>query len=716
MPINSFFSSDKPVSTSQDDQFQRYGFAKRIAEIITNRENKECIVVGIYGSWGEGKTSVLNFIENELGNSENVISFKFNPWRYNDENALLLQFFKSLGYVLENKLKNSTEKIGELLKKYGDSLSFNIPVIGNISGAAKALGSALDKVDIETLKDRIENVLVTTNKKVVVFIDDIDRLDKQEIYSILRLVKLNADFSNIVYVLSFDELMVSHAIGEKYGDGSAISGQNFLEKIIQIPLRLPVAQIDALNKFCYKFVDATYISNKLQLDDSELKRFGFQFTNNVLPMLTTPRLAVRYGNSISFSIPLLNGEVNIVDLLLIEAVKIFYPEFYDFIKYNPDFFIGSYSIRYSGSNDQEKRNFFKEKFEKLGINLSRKQKECIEDLLQELFPVLKEVFSNYSYGNSRAINWNKYKNIASANYFNRYFSYTTINGEISDVEFDDFLANVESNTIKEISSRIKYFVSSSTPQTFLHKLRIWEEDFSWEVGKKLVKAISSISEIFPKNEHLFMMMFEHPNGQAAIFIKQILKKHNNKQENLKLVKYLIGHSKHFDFVYTIYYWIRPDPEQNDNIFTLEDFNTIRKYLVDRALKEAKESPLFEKFPDNVLFVFDAWKDIDKQGLESYVGKILDKSAKYVTGLIQAYAPTTTSNSHPQPYKGDIEEERYNYFKSIISEHIIYSAINKHFEQDYLNKEPVSWSGHFEKNPSTINMVRQYLYWYNKQNS
>src|SRR5690606_33695923 len=114
--------------------------------------------------------------------------------------------------------------------------------------AVEGAGDILGDVDIETLKERIGAILKENKSKVVIFIDDIDRLDKVEIHSIFRLVKLTADFLNTTYILSFDEEMVSAAIGERFGAGNQKSGQNFLEKIIQVPLKIPVAQPEALKQ------------------------------------------------------------------------------------------------------------------------------------------------------------------------------------------------------------------------------------------------------------------------------------------------------------------------------------------------------------------------------------------------------------------------------------------------------------------------------------
>ena len=223
------YSSDKAINYKNEDKFQRYEFAKRIADTIEMREDKDCIVIGIYGAWGEGKTSIINFIDARLGEKENIIPFKFNPWRYGDEQYLLMQFFNQLASILDTKLKNNSEEIGGLLKKYGSIIGFGVKLFsyGTVSVNAKEAAKALD-TDIEVLKSRIGEIIDKSNQRIVVFIDDIDRLDKSEIYSVFRLVKLNADFSNLVYVLSFDDNMVASAIGNRFGAGNQESGYRFL--------------------------------------------------------------------------------------------------------------------------------------------------------------------------------------------------------------------------------------------------------------------------------------------------------------------------------------------------------------------------------------------------------------------------------------------------------------------------------------------------------
>ncbi|HFO1052293.1 P-loop NTPase fold protein [Bacillus cereus group sp. MYBK111-1] len=95
------YSSDSPVVVQSQDQFNRFPFAKRVASVISKRKDPSSIVIGIYGAWGEGKTSIFNFIEGELNNEEHVVCIRFNPWRYGEEEEMLISFFNDMATSID---------------------------------------------------------------------------------------------------------------------------------------------------------------------------------------------------------------------------------------------------------------------------------------------------------------------------------------------------------------------------------------------------------------------------------------------------------------------------------------------------------------------------------------------------------------------------------------------------------------------------------------
>lgn len=736
------FLADKPITNEKEDKFQRYRFSKRIAEIILNRTSKDSIVIGLYGAWGEGKTSVLNFIRQELKpHHPNVIHFTFNPWRFTDEAALLTSFFNSLAgeikssfketevaseksNLLQQKgkqvsqwwqkkkgpLKTHSETIGEFIQEYGKVVS-----IFGAGEAAEAVGKAISNVDIEKLKDRIERLLADNKKRIVVFIDDIDRLEKTEIHAIFRLVKLTGDFAYTTYVLSFDEHMVSSAIGERFGQGDQKAGLSFLEKIIQIPLKLPLAQKTALKDYCFKLIEQSLDNSDIALSEEEAQEFSRKFTSNFLFRLTTPRLAVRYGNTLSFSLPLLRGEVNYVDLLLIEAIRVFYPEIYDFIKYQPDFFIGTYGeSSFPNNGNNEKVEKFKKLFEESTKAYSPDEIADAKGALNDLFPNTDKIWGNgwnWATGTSES-RYNEMR-ISSSHYFNRYFSYTVIEGDISDIDFTNFIENITQGDIHEKVEQTKELIQSATPGNFIEKIRFKEKTFDSESSIALVKVLSHLGDYFPSNGHSFIS-WSSPNAQTSIFLAQLIRNQVEEDHKFDLLEWVIDNAVPFEFAYHIFNYCRNDKDEPKKLFTSEQYRKLAGQLIKRARLLSKDKPIWESFTFESKYMLNVWAaDFEKQDLTEYVKQHLNTNNQLVIPLLKVFVGFIHSSAHPNPYYGDFDKKSYDWLIQILDANFIYKKVGQALGIDLsiINKYT-----HLEHNQTDENIMKQFAYWHNKAGS
>jgi hypothetical protein len=700
------FSSDKPVENESQDRFQRYNFSKRIAETIIKRKNSDGIVIGIYGAWGEGKTSVQNFIEQELKTNETILILKLNPWRYNDEDTLIRNFLKKIADLLGKELEKRKNKLGNFIEKYG--------ALGGFVGVDfTQMGKSLSEIDLEDWKNKIDDFLKESTSKLVIFVDDIDRLDKQEIYSLFRLVKLTGDFSNTTYILSFDEMMVASAIGERFGAGNELSGQNFLEKIIQVPLKIPQAQISALKTYCFELVDKAINESEIKLSQSEEQRFVYQFTESVLIRLKTPRLAVRYGNSLSFALPLLKGEVNHIDLMLIEALKIFYPRHYEFVKSNPHYFITSYStnnIHGVQQNAKDKKDELTEHLETIALDLSKKEKSSVLSLLIFLFPRLNEAFYN-TFQHEGEKNWFKEKRIVSKDYFKRYFSYTVIDGEISDVVFEDFVNSIKTLEIENIAEKLDNILAETTADTFIFKLRLYEEDLDWTTSKKLSLALCLKSECFPSNGSFFGFGSGDAKSQASIFIFQLLKKHTIIEETLEFAKSLMVNPVPVEFSFLINKWFRNGRTETENIFSEEQNIEIARILRNRAINEIGESTIFEKYPKHIAFLLSSWLKFDEKEYKEYLNQIFNTQPNKVKELLVTFTPSATSTSNPEIHKSNFTKEQYDYLKTLVDKELIHEKIREVYGEE-IDKKEVEYI-EFDNTQTDINIMRQFEDWFKK---
>ncbi|RYF40466.1 MAG: hypothetical protein EOO38_21880, partial [Cytophagaceae bacterium] len=163
----------------------------------------------------------------------------------------------------------------------------------------------------------------------------IDRLDRADIQTLFKLVRLSGGFDHTTYILAFDDEVVAEALGEAYGSGDPVAGRRFLEKIVQVPLHLPPASPEKLRQLMFSACDRAIRANGLELADGQNFELGNNLVEGVGAALKTPRQTKLFDNAITFAIPLLKGEVRPVDQILIEAIRIFYPTIYQAVRNNP---------------------------------------------------------------------------------------------------------------------------------------------------------------------------------------------------------------------------------------------------------------------------------------------------------------------------------------------------------------------------------------------
>jgi hypothetical protein len=700
--MNQIYKSDKPIHLKSQDRFNRYKFSNRISDTIIKRNSDEGLVIGLYGIWGEGKSSVLNMIEDDLKKDEGILIVNFNPWRYQDEDALILNYFKNISEALDKELNTRIERIGNFFKKYGSVTSvFNF----NLS----EIGKSFSDTQIEDLKSRVNDFLKESNRKIVVVIDDIDRLDKQELFSLFKLIKLTGDFSKTYYILSFDDEMVASAIGERFAEGNKNSGYNFLEKIIQVPLRIPQALSKDLLKFTFELLDEILKENEINLGTEEEQNVGFLISQNVLSRIKTPRSAIRYANSLSFLIPLLKGEVNMSDLILFEGLKLFYPRHFEYVKSSPEYFVESYNERFYHGRDNRKVEEFKTRIEELGKDLAKNEKQGAIDLLKHLFPIVKEAFENYSYVNT---NWTKEKRIASSKYFNRYFIYSVPKDDISDVYFEEYIESLNAKNIKAVLEETNEIFVNVDPTEYVSKIGFYEDTLDWEAAKKIALVICANQEKFDGMQSgKFLFGLYNPKAQAAMTIGRLLKKHDNYEERLEFSRFLMSEEVPFEFSREIMRWLDVGKTEEEKVIKTLDLKTLDYLLLERALNDtnAHNTTLFEKYGNYIFTLLEIWYEKNPAELREYISKNLESNPIFVETVVDSLTTTITSSTNPNPHKIDFKQESYEYLKKYYDIERFRSFVT---EDNFpgLDKEEAKF---FDtgRGQTKVNALRQFLHWY-----
>ena len=454
------YNADNPIKTGAEDLLGRTFFSKQLAKALYECDASDGLVIGLFGEWGSGKTSVLNMTMNEIKNmgeeSENEpLIVTFSPWNYSDKDNLISLFFRNLINHLDmpsnNKIKR---KIGKVLTDYADcldALSVLSPLGGILVNILKPIiktqGTNLMEVpNLDSTKEKLETILKESNQKIIVVIDDIDRLTNSQIRDIFHLAKQVGNFPNIVYILSMDREIVCRALKEIHN----IDGHEYLEKIIQIPFEIPKISKSKVHKYLFNQLDKIIndTSNDTIIDDSYWERV---FVNCVSPYIDNLRDINRLTNIFKFKYRALYQEVSVEDMIGITTLEVLEPKLYKWIYNHKDVLCNS--IRYNISRNNGTRAEYRERFynEFKGININPdKSIRCVSTL----FPAFaKEIDEYQGVYQSNAESKKKMK-ICDDEKFDIYFRYDLDSVEVSRSTIKDCLFRFNEEELGAIVEKI----------------------------------------------------------------------------------------------------------------------------------------------------------------------------------------------------------------------------------------------------------------------
>lgn len=387
------FSSDRPIDSVCEDALGRGAFSKRIATAIANMQTSESIAIGLHGAWGSGKTSVINMIVEELKQLDlDVLVVRFNPWNRIGDANLAAEYFQVLKESVDEKLEK-TDYEGKRLRELSNALEdYSTTLKG---GKRKALARwasnrFAEKSDrqlgsIEKRKERVSDILTSYKMKILVVIDDIDRLSNAQICSIFQLVASIADFPSVNYLLSYDKGVVENALSLIQG----CNGSEYLEKIVQIPIRIPEIDHDKIADLLSEELSmlSAYVSTEKELS-SMMDRAGL-LRYCVFPYIETMRDLKRYVNVLDFELSGSKSKISPLDIAAITSISTFMPELISWISNHKAILCGRSGDGYIPEADTTQKKY-EEEFAELLQGSHFGAKSAIE-ALAELFPAFGHV-------------------------------------------------------------------------------------------------------------------------------------------------------------------------------------------------------------------------------------------------------------------------------------------------------------------------------------
>lgn len=345
---------DRPLDP-QKGEADRLGFlplGQRLAEAIVSDASSDGLVIGVEGEWGSGKsslTALTKFALSSMSDDRRPEVVEFRPWLIGNRDALLAALFVDLRKAVDQISLRQGDATGasvtaskaaaENLRKFAarlEPVGSLVALGGMIHPAFAAAGAflragagaakqATHAPSLAKLKRELDRALSALPMKIVIIIDDVDRLEPNEVVELLRLVRSVADFKNVVYVLCFDPTVLSEAI--KIGSQIA-DGRSYLEKIIQVSVPVPKPEPFLLRRWFEESLQALFPN----LDNDVALRLARLIDSEGGRRLNTPRTVVRALNAVSFSWAALRGQVDEADLVWLQLIRTGSPDLYRWVE------------------------------------------------------------------------------------------------------------------------------------------------------------------------------------------------------------------------------------------------------------------------------------------------------------------------------------------------------------------------------------------------
>lgn len=347
------YGNDAPLAVGSAitmDKLGRRSFVRQAVEALVTVSHSSSVSISIEGAWGSGKTSILSMMEEALREeAPSTIVVHFNPWLVGDREALLRQFLSSLEAAIGKsdhsaKAKTVSKEIKSYLKVFDvvklvpgaePWASLIKSVLESAGEAAGDIGN-LKSVDIETQRDKLKVALQKFGRRVVVFIDDIDRLYPAEVFEVVRIVKAVGDLPHVCYVLALDPSYASRALASL----NVPLARAYLDKIIQVRLTVPNLSISARGRLLQEAIDGLPEECKQQHFPDEQDRLHTLWFFGLRALLDQPRDYVRVFNVVRTLEPQLRGELIFADIVAFAALTVKASSLVTLLRKFPEYFVG----------------------------------------------------------------------------------------------------------------------------------------------------------------------------------------------------------------------------------------------------------------------------------------------------------------------------------------------------------------------------------------
>ncbi len=571
------------------DMLNRTKIINDLYNSITYCRNKNKFIISLTGSWGSGKTTILNIVKDNLHEEKFIIIDNFDVWKYNNEKSLFYAMFDEI--MKRTNMNFSLLEVKKFVNTCVNMVSANTDIDINLLNSESEI--------IDKIKNIINDYLIVNNKRVLFLIDNLERTNEKNILVIIKTISTILDLDRFIYILSYDENEMKEIFKEKLK-----INYDYLEKVIQLPLKVPDINEDDIKRICTKCMENLLLMYGVTKEEIEKYRQAMLlFNTNIKDLRSFKRKINSIFNSNFYN----KNYLNVIDSFLLELIHEENIDLYNSIKENYKYFVSEDQICVYG-HYYEKAKVYNENaskyFDKLFFENSNNMKYV--EILKMLFPNVNKYFSMYDIPGKHVEFWNEStyifprdeeihiqsvleRRIYNAKFFGLYFTkqengFIYIDNRIQ--EFVDFINKEEYDldNIKIVQSEVIKLLTIFKDDRQRYILETLEFYISKIMRNKLLLLLS-LWNLEKEVDNTMMFLGINTRERLIIICAEIIKKLS--EEEISNVKKIIEIDyKSMEFIKRILYWLEPK--------NTGDSNNYDKSIYEEILKS------YEKLLENVM--------------------------------------------------------------------------------------------------------------------
>jgi predicted KAP-like P-loop ATPase len=483
--------SDDPIRTWEEDAIGR---ASLVDSLSVKLMISKSPVLALFGQLGSGKTSTLNLLREHLDDKAIVVSF--STWLPGSQETFTAYLLSDIAnecqkhYIVPG-LRKSAKRLAKALGK-------NVPLLRSYF---ESLPEATQRDDIASIHAALERL----PKRVIVLLDELDRMEKEELITLLKVIRGVSHLPNLSFVCAGDFKTIVKTVKGDVNEENIAYFEKFFFDVIEIP-QLDAAAIKkaGINRLVGTLNRLSWFESPTE-EETFRRQIGEVWDERIAPFCRTLRAIGLLANAVGSSAAPLIREVHPVDLTLLELLRRFKPQIYNIVAKNSVVLTGGPGLLRGGAfyTDAEKENLGKS----LLADIQRAapgDEELLEvkAVLGELFPRFRELGNQswasrgrYTRGDESESDQESSKRIQNPEIFPAYFRYELPEAIFSSVEMATFLRRMDDAAKKSNGEHVfretldSMEKGSPKRDDFLRKLaQAAKESLSLTTGKALVHA------------------------------------------------------------------------------------------------------------------------------------------------------------------------------------------------------------------------------------